>query len=114
MNTQATVTQVLCSLSDLVPYSGVAAKVGLHQIALFYVPHLEPKVYAIDNVDPFSGASILARGLVGDYQGKLSVASPLYKHHFDLQTGTCFEQAEQSVKVWPVMLEGNNVVLQHV
>jgi nitrite reductase (NADH) small subunit len=39
------------------------------------------------------------------------VASPLYKQHFDLQTGECLEDDEQSVPVYKVELTANKVVL---
>ena len=39
------------------------------------------------------------------------VASPLYKHHFDLVTGDCIEDAEVKVPVYDVALEADQVVL---
>lgn len=99
----------LCSKNDLVPNSGVAALHEDNQVALFYIPGYENEVYAISNHDPFSGANVLARGLIGDLQGEVMVASPLYKQHFSLKSGACLEDEDVSVPVWPVRLQGDDV-----
>lgn len=103
--------QTLCTLNDLIPNSGVAALYEDQQIALFYLPDLEQKVYAVHNHDPFSGANVIARGLIGDIKGELTVVSPLYKQHFSLSTGQCLEDAEVALNVWPVRISGENVEL---
>jgi nitrite reductase (NADH) large subunit len=59
------------------------------------------KIYALDNLDPFSGANVLARGIVGDVSGQLVVASPVYKQHFALGTGCCLEDPEVTVGIYP-------------
>ena len=80
-----TVTDVnwvnVCHLRDLEPDSGVCALVDGKQVAIFYLPR-ENSVYAIQNYDPISKANVLSRGIVGDINGELVVASPLYKQHF--------------------------------
>ncbi len=52
---------------------------------------------AIDNYDPGSQAAVLSRGLIGSLGERIVVASPIYKHHFDLRTGECLEAPEHSV-----------------
>ena len=99
----------LCLKSDLVPHSGVAALYQDQQIALFYIPEYQDEVFAIGNHDPFSGANVLARGLIGDLQGEPMVSSPLYKQHFSLQSGSCIEDPEICVPVWPVRLREDRV-----
>lgn len=99
----------LCKKDDLIPHSGVAALHDGYQVALFYIPGYENEVFALGNNDPFSGANILARGLIGDLQGEPMVASPLYKQHFSLNSGECMEDEEVCVPVWPVRLKGNEV-----
>jgi NAD(P)H-dependent nitrite reductase small subunit len=69
------------------------------------------RFYAIDNIDPKSGASILARGLVGNLGERIVVASPMYKNHFDLATGECLEAPEQSVRAWQVRCEGDRLLV---
>jgi len=105
------VNQVVCSKNDLVENSGVCALVNGEQIALFYLPKSEQKVFAISNWDPIGKANVLSRGIVGDLEGKMVVASPLYKQHFDLASGECLEDETASVKIFPVSLEDNKVIL---
>ena len=81
--------QMICAREDLVPGSGVCALVEGEQVALFYLPGEEQEVYALSNRDPIGDANVLSRGVIGDISGRLVVASPLYKQHFDLVTGQC-------------------------
>ena len=95
-----------CRLEDIVPNCGVCALVGGEQIAVF---RIDQEIYAIGNRDPFSGANVLSRGIVGDLKGELVVASPVYKQHFSLATGQCLEDPELRVAVFPVRLENGEV-----
>ena len=88
----------ICAIEDILPQSGVCALVGGRQIAVFRAGEV---LYALDNIDPASGASVLSRGIVGDLKGETVVASPLYKHHYSLQTGRCLEDPGESVNVYP-------------
>jgi NAD(P)H-dependent nitrite reductase large subunit/NAD(P)H-dependent nitrite reductase small subunit len=89
----------ICAVEDILPQSGVCALIGGRQIAVFRAGEA---LYALDNVDPASGASVLSRGIIGDVRGEVVVASPLYKHHYSLQTGRCLEDPAESVNVYPV------------
>ncbi|MGK0224231.1 MAG: nitrite reductase (NADH) small subunit [Limisphaerales bacterium] len=100
-----------CAISDLAPNAGVAVRISNRQIALFYLPDETPCVYAIDNYDPISEVNVLSRGIVGDKQGELVVASPIYKQHFSLVSGQCLEEEGAGVKSYPVALEGDAVFL---
>jgi len=99
----------LCTVIDLIPESGVCALHRGEQIALFFLPEEDQKVFALGNYDPLGKAFVLSRGVVGDLNGQLVVASPLYKQHFDLRTGSCLEDAEASVPVYRVRLNGSKV-----
>ena len=101
--------QAICTRDDLVPNSGVCALVGTEQVALFYLPGEEQQIYALANRDPIGDANVLSRGMVGDIDGRLVVASPLYKQHFDLLTGDCLEQEGVQVGVYGVRLDGDSV-----
>ncbi|MEK8050017.1 nitrite reductase small subunit NirD [Ideonella sp. DXS22W] len=107
-STQAAWTEV-CALDDILPDTGVAARVAGRHVAVFRVG--QDRLYAIDNVDPKSGASVLARGLVGNLGERVVVASPLYKNHFDLATGECLELPDQSVQAHPVRAEQGRVLV---
>jgi NAD(P)H-dependent nitrite reductase small subunit len=98
--------QFVCELEELLPDAGVAALIDGHQFAIFRVDN---GVYALDNFDPHSGANVLSRGLVGDMQGELVVASPVYKHHFSLITGRCMEAPELSVRTYPVRVTDGRI-----
>lgn len=105
---------IICKLQDLVHNSGVCVKIGDQQVALFYLPDETPQVYAIGNWDPIGKANVLSRGIVGDINQRIVVASPLYKHHFDLKTGECLEESDTKVPVYDVALVADEVVLNQV
>lgn len=96
----------VCGFDDLLPDIGVAALLEGRQIAVFRVGDV---VYAIDNYDPHSEANVLSRGIIGDLNGEPVVASPIYKHHFNLATGRCVEDPDQSVRAWPARVSDGKV-----
>jgi nitrite reductase (NADH) small subunit len=102
--------KLICKQSDLVADAGVAAMVNGEQIALFYVPESDSKVFAISNWDPVGKANVLSRGLLAHLQGEWTVASPLYKQHFVLSSGRCLEE-EITLPHWAVKLEGDEVYI---
>ena len=103
--------QAICKRDDLVAGSGVCALIGREQVALFYLPEEDDKIFALDNRDPVSEANVISRGLIGDIDGRLVVASPLYKQHFDLLTGECLEEESLKVQAYKARLDGDTVLL---
>jgi nitrite reductase (NADH) small subunit len=100
----------VCALTDLIPNRGGAALLdGATQVAIFRTG--EDAVHAISNIDPFSGAAVLSRGIVGDLGGVPVVASPLHKEHFDLLTGACVEDPSVTVTVYPVRVEDGVILV---
>ncbi|RYE42756.1 MAG: nitrite reductase small subunit NirD [Hyphomicrobiales bacterium] len=99
----------ICAMDDILPNTGVCALVQGRHVAVFRVG--QEQLYAIDNIDPKSQASVLARGLVGSLGERVVVASPLYKNHFDLRTGECIESPEHSVGAHSVRVEGGQVLV---
>ena len=97
----------ICAVDDILPSTGVCALVQGRHVAVFRLG--QDRFFAIDNVDPKSGASVLSRGLLGNLGERVVVASPLYKNHFDLSTGECIEAAEHSVRAHGVRLDGGRV-----
>lgn len=65
--------------------------------------------HGLSNIDPFSGAAVLSRGIVGDVGGVPVVASPIYKQNFDLRTGQCLDDAEVRVATYPVRVADGTV-----
>ncbi len=105
----------VCLLEDIVPNAGVAALVDGEQVAVFRVSNGGPdddSVHAVGNLDPFSRANVLSRGIVGDLKGELVVASPVYKQHFSLRTGRCVEDASARIPVYSARLEEGWVVVE--
>jgi nitrite reductase (NADH) small subunit len=90
----------VCALDAITPDRGVAALVDGSAVAVFVLG--DGSIHAIDNVDPISGASVLSRGLVGDIDGRATVASPMYKQRFDLTTGRCIDSPDALLDVHEV------------
>lgn len=106
---KATTWSPVCSIDDLVPNTGVCALVQDRHVAVFHVKDGTDKLFAIDNYDPNAQASVLSRGLVGNLGERIVVASPIYKHHFDLHSGECIEAPENSVNAYQVRIEKRTV-----
>jgi nitrite reductase (NADH) small subunit len=92
----------VCELADLIPGRGVAVLLpDGHQVAVFL--DRAGAVYAVENRDPFTGAYVLSRGLLGSTRGdRAFVASPLLKQRFDLATGVCLDDETVSIRALTV------------
>lgn len=91
----------VCELSALIPGRGVAALLPDGSQAAVFVDRAG-RPYAIGNQDPFTGAHVLSRGLLGSASGRPFVASPLLKQRFDLESGRCLDDEEVAVRTYPV------------
>jgi nitrite reductase (NADH) small subunit len=101
---------VVCPLELLTPNRGVAALLpGGVQVAVFRTA--DDQVFALSNIDPFSHAAVLSRGIVGDRGGVPVAVSPVYKNAFDLRTGVCVDDPEVSVEVYPVRVDAGMILL---
>jgi nitrite reductase (NADH) small subunit len=100
----------VCRYDDLQPERGVAALVSNHQVALFLT--FDGALYAIGNQDPFTGAFVLSRGIVGTKGDIPTVMSPLHKQAFDLRTGRSLEDPATRVQVFPVRHRAGQVEIQ--
>ncbi|MFF2845891.1 nitrite reductase small subunit NirD [Streptomyces sp. NPDC058001] len=90
----------VCDPGALLPGRGVAVLLpDGEQAAVFRTRG--GAVYAIDNRDPFTGARVLSRGLIGSTAGHPFVASPLLKQRFDLASGRCLDEEEVTVRTYP-------------
>jgi len=103
----------VCRVDEIVANTGVCAKVGADQVAVFRVVGADgERVHALSNRDPKSGANVLSRGLIGDLQNELVVASPVYKQHYNLQTGHCLEDETLNVEVYTVRVHEGLVLVK--
>lgn len=79
----------VCDVRDLTPELGVAVLVEGRQLALFLLA--DGRVYAVDNVCPFSGAAVMSRGITGSRGDVPTIASPVHKQVFSLEDGRCLD-----------------------
>lgn len=104
----------ICNVSDLAKNSGICALLTINgqeqQVAIYYLPDSEQKIFALGNWDPLGQANVMSRGILGNIGDELVVASPLYKQHFSLISGKCLEE-DASVPVFKVVIDGQNVML---
>ncbi|BDZ41492.1 ferredoxin [Paraoerskovia sediminicola] len=88
----------VCRYDDLRPECGVAAYLGggesAVQVAVFRLA--DGEVLAVQHHDPYSGANVVARGIVGTRGGEPTVAGPIYKQVFSLRTGECLAASGRS------------------
>lgn len=106
----------VCALDALVPERGAAALVDGVQVALFRLA--DDTVLAVQNRDPFSGANVVARGIVGSVGDTPTVTSPMHKQVWDLRTGECLDTGGKTPKdaspdllTWTVDIQGGRVVV---
>lgn len=107
MTTEKLNWTAVCAAAEILPNTGVCALVEGRHVAVFRIG--QDDFFAIDNIDPKSGASVLSRGLTGNLGERIVVASPIYKNHFDLATGECLEEPQHSVRAHAVRIEGTCV-----
>ena len=115
----------VCTKKQLIPERGVAVLVRDQQVALFRVTGTDREtggpadfVYAVGHRDPFADANVIARGIVGSVgQGaeqRDTVASPMYKHVFDLATGECLTDPSGRLPVYRTWIAGGVVYVHPV
>jgi len=98
--------QEICAVDEIPEQAGIGAHLGEQQIALF---RFGKAVYALEDIEPGSSASVLSRGILGDVSGEPIVISPLYKQRIRLRDGRQAESGEPAVRAWPVKIEGGKV-----
>ena len=107
----------VCELDRLTPDLGVAALFGDLQVAIFRLAN--GKVYAVQNLDPFSGANVMSRGITGTRGDEPTIASPIYKQVFSLVSGQCLATmdrepvvpGEAHLETFPVTLDNGQVFI---
>jgi nitrite reductase (NADH) small subunit len=88
-----------CAYDRLIPNRGVGVLLADgSQAALFRLD--DGSLRAIGNIDPFSGAAVMSRGIVGDREGRPTVQSPIKKQAFALDDGICLDDPEFELPVY--------------
>jgi nitrite reductase (NADH) small subunit len=102
----------VCRIDDLERERGLAALLDSEQVALFRTH--DDRIHAVQQLDPYSDAYVMSRGIVGTRGEAPTVASPMYKQVFDLRTGACLDtqgKDERTLRVWPVAVDAAGDVL---
>ncbi|WP_084102163.1 nitrite reductase small subunit NirD [Demequina sp. NBRC 110051] len=110
----------VCTYDRLTPDLGVAALIGDTQVAIFRLA--DGTVHAVQNLDPFSGAHVMSRGITGTRGDAPTIASPIYKQVFSLLTGECLVTMDKKPQaghaadlvVYPVTLDNGQVIIDLV
>lgn len=100
----------VCRYEDLQRERGVAVLIGGAQIAVFLT--FDGALFAIGNQDPFTGAFVLSRGIVGTRGDVPTVASPLHKQVFDLRTGACLDDENARVPAFGVRRRAGRIEVE--
>ncbi|WP_210080798.1 nitrite reductase large subunit NirB [Pantoea endophytica] len=100
----------ICLVDAIPPSAGIGARLGGQRVALF---RLGEAIYALEDIEPGTQASVLSRGILGDVAGEPVVISPLYKQRVRLRDGQSLDNAEHQLRCWPVRVEGGKVWLGH-
>ncbi len=88
-----------CRYDFLTPCRGVAVLLpDGSQAALFRLD--DGSLHAVGNIDPFSGAAVISRGIVGDRGGRAAVQSPIKKQAFALDDGSCLDDPDVAIPVY--------------
>lgn len=98
-----------CAYDHLIPCRGVGVLLADGtQVALFRLD--DGTLRAVGNIDPFSGAAVMSRGIVGDRGGRPTVQSPIKKQAFSLDDGICLDDTEVALTVYATRITENGRV----
>ena len=98
-----------CAYDRLIPCRGVGVLLpDGEQAALFRLD--DGTVHAVGNIDPFSGAAVLSRGIVGDRGGRPTVQSPIKKQAFAFDDGICLDDPDVAVPVYKTRITAEGIV----
>ena len=98
-----------CAYDYLIPCRGVGVLLADgSQVALFRLD--DGSLRAVGNIDPFSGAAVMSRGIVGDRGGRPTVQSPIKKQALALDDGRCLDAPRVAVPVYPTRVTAEGYV----
>ena len=101
---------VACRYDFLIPNRGVGVLLpDGAQAALFRLD--DGSLHAVGNIDPFSGAAVMSRGIVGDRGGRATVQTPIKKQAFALDDGSCLDDPEVALPVYATRIVDGYVEL---
>ncbi|MHA3024372.1 nitrite reductase small subunit NirD [Mycobacterium sp. BMJ-28] len=98
-----------CAYDRLLPCRGVGVLMpDGTQVALFRLD--DGSLHAVGNIDPFSGAAVMSRGIVGDRAGRPCVQTPIKKQAFAFDDGTCLDDPEVALAVFRTRVTPDGLV----
>ncbi|MDF7647844.1 nitrite reductase small subunit NirD [Pantoea sp. Acro-805] len=100
----------ICDVTTIPATAGIGARLGGQRVALF---RLGEAIYALEDIEPGTQASVLSRGILGDVAGEPVVISPLYKQRIRLRDGQSLDNPEHQLRCWPVRVDDGKVWLGH-
>ncbi|WP_426998672.1 nitrite reductase small subunit NirD [Pseudarthrobacter sp. N5] len=100
----------VCSVDELELAWGEAALIAGRQVALFRTAPGE--VFAVAQEDPATGAHVMARGIIGSRGTRPTIASPLHKEVYDLETGQCFGTPELTLATFSTRVAAGYVEVE--
>lgn len=92
----------VCAVDELELAWGEAALIEGKQVALFRTAPNE--VFAVTQQDPATLSNVMARGIIGSRGSRPTIASPLHKEVYDLETGECFTNPELRLATYSARL----------
>ena len=98
----------VCTLEAIPQQAGIGARLGSERVALF---RFGDALFALEDREPGSDASVLSRGILGDVGGEPVVISPLYKQRIRLRDGQSLDDPQHQLRCWPVKLEAGQIWL---
>ncbi|MEQ4543392.1 MAG: nitrite reductase large subunit NirB, partial [Pantoea agglomerans] len=98
----------VCTLEAIPQQAGIGARLGSERVALF---RFGDALFALEDREPGSDASVLSRGILGDVGGEPVVISPLYKQRIRLRDGQSLDNPQHQLRCWPVKLEAGQIWL---
>ncbi len=101
----------MAKVSEVPRNGGIAARYGDSEIAIFNLA-ARGEWLASENLCPHKQQMVLARGIVGDTNGKPKVACPLHKNTFDLRSGACLNGDLPAIATFAVKVEGDDVLVE--
>lgn len=113
----------ICRIDQLTPDLGVAGLLeNNEQIALFKLSTVystadsadadsDESLYAVSNIDPYTNTGVISRGIVGEVDGRPTIASPLLKQRFFLDTGESLQEDDKTLKTYKVRVEDDSVIV---
>ena len=100
-----------CAYEYLIPNRGVGVLLpGGVQAALFRLD--DGSLHAVSNIDPFSRAAVMSRGIVGDRGGRATVQTPIKKQAFALDNGICLDDPDVALPVYATRIVDGQVEIR--